>query len=91
MAISKSVCFLSLNEFNLTNKVVLVSAGCVVPHVAGIFVQEHAVHGGSGVRLARRPPRIRDLLQVVFSGPHPLTVAHDVVATGPPALRVLIC
>ena len=82
---------LPLDKLNLTDEIVLVCAGGVVPHVAGVLVHEHAVHGGARVRLSRRPPGVLNLLQVMLCCPHPLPVPGDIVSAGPPSLGVFVC
>ena len=61
-----------------------------MPHVAGVLVHEHTVHGGARVRLARCPARVLDFAQVVLRCPHPLPVPGYVVSARPPSLRVFV-
>ena len=73
-----------LNNFNFANEIVLVRTCGVVPSVSCVLVQQHAVHGGSGVGLQWCPAVVGDLLQVVLGRPHPPLVARNVVAGCPP-------
>ena len=69
----------------------MVSAGAVVPEVAGGLVHQHAVHDGAGVGLVGRPAREAAVegARAALTHPHPLPVPRLVVARRPPALRRL--
>ena len=80
----------SLQEFYFTNEVVSVVARRIVPFIVGRFIEHHAVHGRPCIWFPRRPARVLHGLQVVLARPHPLLIAHDVVATRPPAFGNLV-
>ena len=66
---------------------VSVGARGVVPAIAGVAVQQHAVHRRAGVRLSVGPARVRHRAHPARLDPHPPTTARHVAASRPPALR----
>lgn len=79
-----------MQSVHLTDERMSVCTGSIVPAVAGVLVEQHAVHRRASVRLSVGPARVGHRSHSTLFNPHPATTARDVTSASPPTLWTVV-